>query len=257
MFFVLSKLLSFLIKPSVWIIVLMLYALFGKQRVRKRKALVAATILFLFFSNHFIYNLIINAYEPDVVPMSSIEQPYDIGILLGGYSYFFSVQANDRQAFNTSANRLTETLELYKAGKIKKILLSGGSGRVFTQEVSEALRVEDFLQRIGVPITDLIIEAESRNTYENALFSKRIIEARYPEARCLLLTSAWHMPRAAACFRAVDLPVTPFPVDFQSEQIRWHPESWLLPDSRGLHHWEKLIKEWVGFAVYRLRGYAR
>lgn len=257
MFFILSKVLFFLIKPSVWILALLVYAIFGKRPARKQNALIAATVLFLFFSNHFIYNLIINGYEPPVVEMNDLDGVYDIGILLGGYSYFFPVQTEDRHTFNHSAGRLTETLELYHTGKIKKILLSGGSGRILTQERSEALEVAELLQRWNVPPKDILIEPDSRNTRENALFSKQFIEENHPGARCLLITSAWHLPRAAACFRAVDMEVTPFPVDHRSERIRAHPESWLLPDARGLDHWEKLIKEWIGYGVYWVRGYAR
>ena len=255
MFFVLSKLLAFLIKPSVWVLALLLYALFGR-RAHRRRALVAATGLFLFFSNHFLYNLIIRTYEPEVVTLDELDGTYDIGILLGGYSYFFPVQSGDRYAFNHSANRLTETLELYHTGRIRKILLSGGSGRILTQERSEALEVAELLKRWRVPARDILIEPDSRNTRENAVYSQQLVAETQPGARCLLITSAWHMPRAAACFRAVGMPVTPFPVDYRSERIRAHPESWLLPDARGFDHWEKLIKEWVGYGVYWLRGYA-
>lgn len=257
MFFVLSKVLSFLIKPSVWLVALLVVAIFTKHPRRRKRCLVATLVLFLLFSNHLLFNLVMHAYEEPPVPFAAIEEPYDIGILLGGYTYTFVPTSDDRHTFNYEATRLTETLELYQTGRIEKILLTGGSGRVLGEAKNEAEMMVRFLTRMKIPREDIIVEKESRNTRENAVFSKAIIEERYPGARCLLITSSWHMPRAEACFRAVDLPVDPFPTGHRQEAYRFAPESWLIPDARGLFHWEFLIKEWVGYAVYYSSGYAR
>ena len=257
MFFILSKVLSFVIKPAVWLVVLLIVAVFTKRPVRRKRCLVATLVLFLFFSNHLIFNLVAHAYEPAPVGMADLEEPYDIGILLGGYTYTFVNSATDRHTFNYEANRVTETLELYRTGRIRKILITGGSGRILGPEQNEATMIERFLLRMEVPRSDLILEPNSRNTHENALFTEEIVRTQHPGARCLLITSAIHMPRAHACFRAVDLPVVPFPAAHRQEKIRFAPESWLIPDARGLYHWEMLIKEWVGYGVYYLRGYAR
>lgn len=255
MFFILSKALYFLIKPINWVAVLLLYALLGKKTKWKKRCLIWAILLFFFFSNHFLFNQIVRTWEVDSIQATASMPHYDIGILLGGYSNLNLTPSYDRHNFSDRANRLTQTLELYYNGKIKKILLSGGSGRLIGHEQSEALEVAAFLMGIGIPEEDIIIEANSRNTYENALYSSKLIQRQYNGASCLLITSAWHMRRAQACFQKVGLVITPYSVDYIGELRRFAPESLFLPDRKGFYHWEILIKEWVGYFFYKLKGY--
>ena len=254
MFFILSKALFFLIQPLNWVVGLMLYALFAKKTNRKRKAMIGAIILTLFFTNRFLYNQVIRFWEVETITADQIQEPYDIGILLGGYSNSHILPRHDRMNFSGRANRFLNAYELYRTGKIKKLLLTGGSGDLLQEQPSEADLMKKFLLRLGVPEEDIIIEADSRNTYENAIFSKKKLEA-YPGARCLLLTSAWHMRRSAGCFRKAGMEFVPFSVDFITEKNRWAPENTLIPDRSGFELWEFLIKEWVGCVAYWAKGY--
>ncbi|MCB0579322.1 MAG: hypothetical protein KDD10_08455, partial [Phaeodactylibacter sp.] len=86
MFFFLSKLLQFLIKPITWVLLLLVYAWLGKRPLRKRRALTAAIALLFLFSNQMVFNLAVRAWEPDLLTAGEITEPYDIGILLGGFS---------------------------------------------------------------------------------------------------------------------------------------------------------------------------
>lgn len=187
--------------------------------------------------------------------MDEIDVPYDIGIILGGYTNPNIIPQKDRHNFSERGNRFFNALELYQKGKIKKMLLTGGSGRLLENEFSEAAVMETYLTNIGIPREDFILEPDSRNTYENALFTKELIKKRYPNARCLLITSAWHMPRSLGCFEQVGLEVTPFSVDFISEKRRFKPTTMILPSRLGFYRWEMLIKEWVGILAYRIRGF--
>ncbi|MFK8105455.1 MAG: YdcF family protein [Saprospiraceae bacterium] len=255
MFYILSKSLYFLIQPINWVIGLLLYSFFVKKPKAKRRSLGFAIVLALFFTNHFIFNQFMNYWEVDPISMASLQEPYDIGILLGGYSNFYKLENNDRHNFNERANRLTNALELYHTGKIKKILLSGGSGNLTGESYSEAILAKEYLLRIGIPLEDIIVESRSRNTRENALFTQQLLADKYPSASCLLITSAWHMPRAAACFEKLGLSFDQFGVDYVGEKNRFALESMLVPDRLGFYRWEILIKEWVGYVMYRLRGY--
>ena len=255
MFYVLSKLLYFLIQPINWVMAAMMYSFFSKNPKRKKRSLAFALVIALFFSNHFIFNQFMNLWEVDPVRITSLEKSYDIGILLGGYSNFYKHDNNDRHNFNERANRFNNALELYYAGKIKKIFLTGGSGNLLGAQHSEAILVKEYLLRIGIPLKDIIIESQSRNTRENALFTQKILQEKYPNASCLLITSAWHMRRANACFKKLDMHYDCFPVDYVGEKTRWAPESMLIPDRLGFYRWEILIKELVGYFVYGLRGY--
>lgn len=255
MFFILSKVLLFLIKPITWVTGLLLYSWFTKKR--KRWSVAAALVLLLVFSNPFLFNMTVRAWEKKTLTADQIETPYDIGILLGGFSAVQTVPAHDRYNFNDRANRFTNALELYKAGKIKKILITGGSGRLLQKgEPKEAPQTEAFLLKIGIPASDIIIESKSRNTYENAAFTEQLLEERGMEQqRLLLITSAWHMRRAMGCFEAVGLEVTPFSVDFLSEKLQAAPDKVFLPNARAFYLWELILKEWVGIVAYRIRGY--
>jgi uncharacterized SAM-binding protein YcdF (DUF218 family) len=108
---------------------------------------------------------------------------------------------------------------------------------------------------MGVAETDILIENQSRNTHENALFSKKIMEEKYSNATCLLLTSAWHLPRAQRCFDKCGLKTTAFPVDFWAKPFQLQPSQVFQPDSDAFQKWDFLIKEWVGLVVYRMKGY--
>jgi len=202
-----------------------------------------------------LFNMVIGAWETKTITADAIDTPYDIGILLGGYSNVNTIPGHDRHNVNERGNRLLNTLELYQSGKIKKILLSGGTGSLLQQGQKEADLMFRFLQKMGVPDSVIIVESASRNTYENALFSKAIVDAHFPGSSCLMITSAWHMPRARPCFDKLKMPITPFSVDFLSEQQQHPLDMWLMPDKLGFYKWEILIKEWVGMLAYRLKGY--
>lgn len=255
MFFILSKVLFFLIQPINWVVGLMVFALVSKNEKWKKRALLWSVILTLFFSNQFVFNEVVRIWETETIKMNEIEEPYDIGILLGGYSSSLVIPNDDRQNFNARGNRFMNAFELYKSGKVKKLLLTGGSGRILDEEWSEALSMDKFFKKIGVPEKDYIIEPNSRNTYENAVFTAEIIKKKYPNARCLLITSAWHMPRSKGCFKKQNLKFTPFSVDHLSEKRRFHPEALIIPSRLGFYRWEVLIKEWVGCLFYWIKGY--
>lgn len=254
MFFYLSKILYFLVQPINWVAMLLVLSFFIKNKKRKQYVLGLCIALFFFLNNHFIFNQVMCWWEINPISIATLPT-YDIGILAGGYSTFFIKNTNDRHNFSARANRFTQAVSLFFEGKIKKILLTGGSGYIFGDQPSEALEIKKHLLLMGVPDSCIILEAASRTTYENALYTKRILAKDYPKASCLLITSAWHMPRTSACFKKQNIKFTPFPVDHIGERTRFVPESLLIPDRKGFYHWEILTKEWVGYLMYYLRGY--
>jgi len=108
---------------------------------------------------------------------------------------------------------------------------------------------------LGIPRQDIIIEAQSKNTYENAIFSAKIIKEEFQDPNLLLITSAWHLPRAERCFHKAGVTFTSFGVDYLTE-ANIGIGSLLLPSTHIMLKWEFLIKEWVGYWVYRFTGYA-
>ncbi len=255
MFFIFSKVLLFIISPLNWVFALLLYSLFSKKPKRKRNCLIAGILLAYFISNHFIFNQVIKVWEVDTITMDQIQDTFDIGILLGGYTNLYIEPNHDRHNFSESANRFNNTLELYYKGKIKKILLTGGNGDLVYEVAKEADLANRYLQTLGIPPEDIIVENASRNTYENAIFTKKILDKDFPNQSCLLITSAWHMRRSAAIFKKQQIEVTPFSVHFLGEKTKFGPRDMFLPDKSGFWHWELLIKEWVGYVAYKAKGY--
>ncbi len=187
--------------------------------------------------------------------IEQITEPYDIAIVLGGFSSS-NAYPRDRIHFQKGADRLTNALELYFQGKVKKIMLSGSSSNIIGERVSESERVKTTLKKLGFPMENLITEERSRNTRENAEFSKKTIEDLFEaDPKVLLVTSSFHMPRALGCFKKEGLEVTPFATDLYSFDFSWSPNSWLIPNSGALVKWNILLKEWMGIFAYKIAGY--
>ncbi len=254
MFFILSKVLLFLIKPLIWIIVAFLAVIFLKSKKAKKVVFYLGLGLLLLFSNPLLNQFAWNAWEPEPVKFSDIQKTYDVVIVLGGYTHSLK-KPRDRVHFNQAFDRLARGVELYKKGKAGKILLSSGSAQVTGEKVKSSLIVEDHLLKREIPQEDLLVEAQSRNTHENARASARKLKKMFPKGDFILVTSAFHMYRAKQCFEAENLEITTFPADFRGGEIVWELDDVLIPSAGAVKSWGVLIKEWVGICAYWLFGY--
>lgn len=256
MFFVLSKLFFFLTKPLAWIIISLLMAYLTHNPWKRKRYIKYGVMISLFFSNPFLFNTAAYLWE---TPMSSIHEikNHDIAIVLGGFTRTGLYRVDDRYVASAANPRLTTAIELYRLQKVKKILITSGDGAIFRRiDEPEADIVKTYLLRIGIPEQDIIIENQSKNTRENAVFTKKILDAQAPNSNCLLITSGSHMPRSVRCFEKVGLQCTPFSTDNKAERITNEPRTWLSPDPEYILFWQQLVKEWIGICVYRLVGYA-
>lgn len=185
----------------------------------------------------------------------SDRKTYEAGIVLGGILNYD--EENDRIQFQRSADRLFQAIELYKSGIIKKILFTGGSGSITLPNLKEGEFVKRYLIVIGIPENDIWIENESRNTHENAVDTKRLLEDKEStNEKFLLITSAYHMRRAMACFKKVKLNVTPYSVDNIAVKTGdLTLDTFLVPNVGALFWWDALIHEWIGMAIYKIQGY--
>lgn len=249
MFFILSKVLVFLLSPLVWIFLLMIWGLKTTLASRKKKCYLAAFFLLVFFTNPFLKNQVYQAWEPAPI---ELQDTFDIAIVLGGFTDINAYPIH-RNNFNNSIERLTQTLELYHQGLVKKILLTGGNSNIIYKDSNESKEVLRFLLRIGIPREDIIIEAKARNTYENALFTKELLGNQ--NAKLLLTTSAFHLYRSKQCFDKIGLQTTAYPVDYIQAPFKWSLGNTILPSPIAINHWQMLIKEWIGIVVYKMKGY--
>ncbi len=255
MFFFISKILSFLFTPFTWIFILLGVALFAKNPKKKKKFLLTSLLTFYFFSNGFILEEFSRVWEIPGTPYKELKT-FDAGIVLGGMlNYDISL---DRIQFQRGADRLFQAVELYKTGVIKKILFSGGSGSIEFSYIKEGMFVRRYLLTLGIPDKDIWIEGESRNTRENAVFTKEFLEKKnFTSGKFLLITSGYHMRRSLACFRKIGIETTPYSVDRNASPERHFAFDYLfIPNVQTLSWWEAIIHEWIGMIVYKIKGYA-
>ncbi|SHO60866.1 YdcF family protein [Algoriphagus zhangzhouensis] len=255
MFFYLSQFLSFLAMPLTILMILIIGGAVFLKRKWGKKMLWTGITLLVFFTNPFLSNLALLTWEPEFKSFDEIEN-HEIGIVLTGVTNL-SKTAYDRTFFNKGADRITHALQLYQMGKIKKILISGGQGLNPVNPQSEAELLQRFLIMTGMPEEDIWIEDQSKNTAQNAQFTKDFLEKKGIDANqeFILITSAFHMYRAKGCFDKVGLKTETFPTDYYSHDVKYDIPSLIFPDSNSIQYWTKLFKEWLGIVVYKLVGY--
>ena len=193
-------------------------------------------------------------WEVDVVPLDSLKRQASVAIVLTGVVNV-SKQPQDRIYFYAGADRITHALRLYQEGYVQKIILSGGTGSIWDQSRKEAPLLADFLERAGVPPTDIIVEADSRNTYESAQAIKEILNTNFPGHRYILITSAFHMRRAKAVFDRQQVNITCFSTDFRTGDGPPSIFTFLLPSPDALRNSTILVREWMGYIAYKFAGY--
>jgi uncharacterized SAM-binding protein YcdF (DUF218 family) len=156
--------------------------------------------------------------------------------------------------FNSSIARVLGGIELARRHPEAKLALVSGEGGFFPVGYSEARATLRFVEDEGITPARILLEEKSRSTHENAVYTKEVIRPT-PGEIWVLVTSAYHMPRAIASFDAVGWPVIPYPVDFKID-----PSTGLRPDFSlldGLSTGSLAGKEWAGLVGYRLMGWTR
>ncbi|WP_046242666.1 YdcF family protein [Hymenobacter terrenus] len=254
MFFLLSKLLDLLLLPTVWLLALLLAALVARQPHRQRQWLRAVVALLLVGTNSALVNEALLAWERPPVPLAALPTRADAAVLLTGIT-LVDKSPHDRVYLGPGADRFTNTLWLYRAGRVRRIIISGGSGSVLSKAHTEAGDLATLLRLAGVPASDILLEEKSRNTRENALFTKQLLAA-HPDIKSLVLvTSAFHQRRALGCFRKVGLQPISFPAGFRSSDRTYTPNYWLVPSAEALENWSLLVHEISGWLMYKALGY--
>ena len=254
MFFILSKTISFLAMPFTIVIILLMLSAFWKNPLWKKRFFWSAIVLLLFFSNDFIANEFMRVWEIKTKAYEKM-QPHLLGIVLTG-STIPMLKPDDRVYFQRGADRVTHTVQLYKLGLIRKVLISGGTGTLKEPDEPEANKFKKVMIMMGVPEMDIFIENKTRNTYESAVEVKKMLDSLQVKAEdCLLITSAFHMRRSLACYRKANLDVEPFSTDFYAHPRFFYPDGLLIPSVEAIVLWHKLFKEWIGLIAYKFAGY--
>jgi uncharacterized SAM-binding protein YcdF (DUF218 family) len=255
MFFIASKIFWFVAEPvSFAILVGVLGLLLGYTRfARAGRVLMAGAIVALAaFLLMPLGALLLRPLE-DRFPQPPAGMPAPAGIIiLGGALDTEKSEARGQVYFTTDAARMTTGIELARRYPFARLVFTGGSAGLLIQERAEAISARKLWLSLGVPEERMTFESKSRNTWENAVFTRDLVKPK-PGEIWLLVTSAWHMPRSAGIFRHLGFVVTPYPVAYRTFGDE---RDFLLPASM----FDKVlmlddgVREWAGLLAYRLAG---
>lgn len=208
--------------------------------------------MLLIFSNSFIVDELVRFWEVEVVSLDAIDPSIKTAIVLGGGVYHD--KENDKVKYGKNADRYLSVLQLYKVGKIEKILIAGGPANYLEPWAKESEIIKDLYVMCGIPTDDILVENRSLNTYENALYSKEIL-SELGEDKFLLITSSSHIRRAKACFEKQGINIQAYPAMKGVGNRRWDLDYLLVPSLDNFSKWRGLIHEWIGFLSYEVRRY--
>jgi uncharacterized SAM-binding protein YcdF (DUF218 family) len=254
-FFIFSKLLEQFVIPSNFLLFLGLFGLL-LLLVRRRRlgmTLSAFSIILLAICGWSPVGALALAPLENRFAVPDIRQPPTGVIMLGGAVDIQLTADRKMVVLNDGGERLIETAALAHRFPTARIFLSGGFGQIGSEtDPSESAIARRFLLSVGVAPERISMEEKSRTTCENAAESFKALNPKAGET-WLLVTSAWHMPRSVACFRAEKFDIVPYPVDFRTRGTkRWRPVN--KAAQIGLEDIDIAFHEWIGLIVYRLTG---
>lgn len=253
--FLLSKLFALVTEPLVWVAALLLVNLLVAHHPGRSRASAAMALLLVLMIGWLpLPDMLIRNLESEYaeLPPGTDLQGYVGLIVLGGSTESSEVaHAHTQPLLNGAGERQAAPIWMIRANPHLRLLYTGGGGELGGHSISEADRAKVFFDAMGLSSQTVQYESKSRTTYENATMSAKLpgVDIRQ---RWLLVTSAWHMPRAAATFRKVGWNVTPYPVDFRTGK----DTSWTAYSLQaGVAKWELVAHEILGNFAYRMSGW--
>ncbi len=254
MFFIISKILSVFFTPFIWIFFLLVISVFIKNAKKSRRLVVISVILLYVFSNSFLVDEVMRWWETPICKMSEIDSTYEAGIILGGGIVTIDTK-KDRLNFDNNVDRFMQALYLYKKGRIKKFMISSGSGSLLYPDMLESSLLKRYMTEIGIPDSAIVIDSLSHNTRENAKLSSEILKKKFPHGNYLLITSAMHMRRAMGCFEKEGIIPVPFSTNKCVGDRRYDFSYLFVPDIGCFYKWSALSHEILGYITYIVMGY--
>jgi uncharacterized SAM-binding protein YcdF (DUF218 family) len=248
-FYFLSKTLDVFLSPLTWAIAL---AFMGAMRSRPwfRWCGPAAGALLCLFGCERVSNALLGHLERESVPTMKVNVSYDAVVLLGGVIQHRESGTWGDTEYNDNVERLLVTYDLLRTNRCRDVILSGGSGPGDT--VNEARALGKQLEEWGIAPSRIVLEDRALNTRDNAVESAKLVREHH-YGTVLIVTSAFHMPRALDCFRAVGLAVDSLPVDHKSFDSS-RSKTGLFPRTGPLRDSSVALRELAGRLVYRVTG---
>ena len=248
--------LAFLVTTPVTFILLPLFiGLVIRNRKWKRGLYAITVLLALVFTNTPLLKKAEEQWYKEYDHPLPEGKIYKYGIVLGGYS-FWDWERN-RPEFSGIADRLTEGIRLYKCGRVEKLVLAS-DGSIIQSKDGKGLQgnpqgMMKYLNELGIPQEDIIMETFANNTRENVTFTKELLGKEINTTPVLIITSAVHMKRSVSAFQTEgiypDCYITDTWVNVKGQRVSF------MPSVGTLARWPELLHEWVGYAMYKWRGW--
>lgn len=252
MFFVLSKTLGVMLLPINFLIgigVIGAVLLLTRFARLGRRLMVAALLLLAICGFSPLGNLLVSALEQRFPPWDASRGAPDGIIVLGGSIDADLSVAHATPVVRSAADRVIAAAVLARRYPNARLVFTGGSSNLISNDAREADYAAEMFESLGIPRSRLTIERRSRNTVENAEFSKAMVDPK-PGERWLLVTSAYHMPRSVGLFRKAGFNVEAYPVDWRVGKVF----SFATLAIEGLSRADLGTREWIGLLVYHLAG---
>jgi len=253
-FFWLSKLAWLAIAPDSLLLMLILASfalLYFKKERAARKLLGTTCVLLLVISLIPLHKALLHPLDTRFETNPALPQQIDGIIVLSGSEDPYMSSLWNQVALGGTAERILTFMAMARQYPEAKLVFSGGTGSLSRQQYKTADVARTLFKQQGLNVDRITFERESRNTYENVLLSKTLVQPNQGE-NWLLITTAWHMPRSVGIFCKQNWPVIPFPVDHATApgeliSLRFS----LAANLRGLNI---AMREWVGLLAYYLTG---
>lgn len=254
MFFVASKVFWLLLQPISVVFLLILAGIASMLLHRRRRAIVLISVAALvqgllgFTSLGYV---LIQPLEDRFAAPEALAGEVGTIVMLGGATMARPSTARQIAELNQGGDRLTTTLWLAQLYPQARIVLSGGGGLFSGDTKSEAETVRRFMVGFGIGEDRLVLEEDSRNTAENAAFTKAALADA--DGAIVLVTSAFHMPRSVGLYRAAGIDVVPWPTDYRSTGTQGFGLDLANPN-QNLDTATTAIREWIGLLAYFATG---
>ena len=263
MFVFLSKLLPLLVYPLGLACLLLILAIFLRTPNRLKNVVIGVALFLLCVGgNRWVAYSLTRSLETQYLPTETLPRAEVIVVLGGGTES--SGPPRQMVEINGAGDRILYAANLYRQGAAPHILLSGGNITwLSSRPTTPAVEMEEILLFIGIPKEALWLQPESQNTYEDALYTAKILKERGID-QIILVTSAQHMPRSVRLFEAQGLEVIPAPADYDVPDFVWEglwkadfatQFIYLFPTAGYLSMTTSSLKEYLGMLVYSLQGW--
>ena len=254
MFFIVSKILPVVIDPVF--VIFCFFSWMGLRCKLSRMGRFIFVLVLIFFycaSATVISDPLFTCLEGHKSVNQEPKRHFDAAIVLCGM-VSLKLTKGDYIEFGPAVDRILMGIDMIRRKQADYLVISGGSGELISSGLSEARVLKAFAIRFGVPEKKILIDPDSRNTRENALMTKALVK-KYKLKKLALITSAFHMPRAMGCFRAVGLSPVPISVDYHEPADEKDFRRY-LPSTGSMGLSAIMLHELSGIVAYGLLGYA-